>query len=169
MPGPVRIEVMHGVNLNMLGSREPEHYGTLTLDELEREIEGFAGELGVETRFFHSNFEGEYVEHLHNLGELVDAVVLNPGAWTHYAWSIHDALLTAGLPAVEVHLSDLRAREPWRQLSVIESLCIASFSGEGPQGYRNALARLRDHLSGGADRGEGGGGADHSAGGGFAA
>ncbi|HEX5308269.1 MAG TPA: type II 3-dehydroquinate dehydratase [Solirubrobacteraceae bacterium] len=150
MAATVRIEVMHGVNLNMLGKREPEHYGTLTLDELEREIEGFAAELGVETRFFRSNFEGEYVEHLHNLGELVDAVVLNPGAWTHYAWAIHDALLTAGLPAAEVHLSDLRAREPWRQLSVIEGACIASFSGEGPQGYRRALERLREHLDGGA-------------------
>ena len=153
MAGTVRIEVMHGVNLNMLGKREPEHYGTLTLDELEREIEGFASELGVETRFFRSNFEGEYVEHLHNLGELVDGVVLNPGAWTHYAWAIHDALLTAGLPAVEVHLSDVRARESWRRLSVIEDLCIASFSGEGPQGYRSALARLRDHLN--ADPGAG--------------
>jgi 3-dehydroquinate dehydratase II len=153
VPGPVRIEVMHGVNLNMLGRREPEHYGTVTLDELERQIEGFAGELGVETRFFRSNFEGEYVEHLHNLGELVDAVVLNPGAWTHYAWSIHDALLTSGLPAVEVHLSDLRAREPWRQLSVIHDVCVASFTGEGPQGYRRALERLREHLGAGAGAG----------------
>jgi 3-dehydroquinate dehydratase-2 len=156
---------MHGVNLNMLGRREPEHYGTLTLPELEREIEGFAAELGVEVRFFRSNFEGEYVEHLHNLGELVDAVVLNPGAWTHYAWAIHDALLTAGLPAVEVHLSDLRAREPWRQLSVIESLCIASFTGEGPQGYRHALERLRDHLGGGVGaEGAGGSAGDGGAG-----
>lgn len=150
MPGPVRIEVMHGVNLDMLGRREPEHYGTLTLDELEREIEGFAVELAVETRFFRSNFEGEYVEHLHNLDELVDAVVLNPGAWTHYAWAIHDAVLCSSLPAVEVHLSDLRQREPWRQLSVIESVCLASFVGEGPQGYRQALRHLRDHLGDGA-------------------
>ena len=101
-------------------------------------------------RFFRTNFEGEYVEHLHNLGELVDAVVLNPGAWTHYAWAIHDALLTAGLPAVEVHLSDLRSREPWRQLSVIESICIASSKGEGPNGYRRALELLRDRLGAGA-------------------
>jgi 3-dehydroquinate dehydratase-2 len=160
MPGPVRIEVMHGVNLNMLGRREPEHYGTITLDQLEREIEGFAGELGVETRFFRSNFEGEYVEHLHNLGELVDGVVLNPGAWTHYAWAIHDALLSASLPAVEVHLSDLRRREPWRQLSVIEDVCIATFVGEGVQGYRRALERLREHLAGdGSTGGRGGGSA----------
>ena len=69
----------------------------------------------METRFFHTNFEGEYVEHLHNLGELVDGVILNPGAWTHYSWAIHDALATAALPAVEVHLSDVKAREPWRR------------------------------------------------------
>jgi 3-dehydroquinate dehydratase-2 len=149
MPGPFRIEVMHGVNLNMLGRREPEHYGTLTLDELERRIEGFAGELGVEARFFHTNFEGEYVEHLHNLDELVDAVVLNPGAWTHYAWAIHDALATAGLPAAEVHLSSVKERESWRTLSVVEDLCVASFCGQGPEGYRLALARLRDELRGG--------------------
>jgi 3-dehydroquinate dehydratase-2 len=149
MSGPVRIEVMHGVNLNMLGRREPEHYGTLTLDELEREIEGFAAQLGVETRFFRTNFEGEFVEHLHNLDELVDGVVLNPGAWTHYAWAIHDALLCASLPAVEVHLSDPHARERWRRLSVIEDICVARFAGEGPAGYRHALEHLRDRLGGG--------------------
>ncbi len=150
MPAAFRIEVMHGVNLNMLGRREPEHYGTLTLDELERQVEGFAEELGLETRFFHTNFEGEYVEHLHNLDELVDAVILNPGAWTHYSWAIHDALATAALPAVEVHLSNVKAREPWRAVSVIEDLCIGSVLGQGVDGYRVALARLRDEL-GGAD------------------
>jgi 3-dehydroquinate dehydratase-2 len=139
---------MHGVNLDMLGKREPEHYGTLTLDELERQIEGFAAEIGVEARFFRTNFEGEYVEHLHNLGELVDAVVLNPGAWTHYSWAIHDALATATLPAVEVHLSDVKARESWRQVSVIEDLCVTSVAGKGIEGYRLALTRLRDELSG---------------------
>jgi 3-dehydroquinate dehydratase II len=148
MPGPLRIEVMHGVNLNMLGRREPEHYGTLTLDELERQIEAFADELGLETRFFRTNFEGEYVERLHNLGELVDAVVLNPGAWTHYSWAIHDALATAALPAVEVHLSNVKAREPWRALSVIEDLCVSSIAGKGIEGYRLALARLRDEFGG---------------------
>lgn len=154
MSGPIRIEVMHGVNLDMLGKREPEHYGTLTLEQLEREIEGLAGELGVETRFFHSNFEGEYVEHLHGLrnltgtDELVDGIVLNPGAWTHYSWAIHDALATAGLPAVEVHMSDVKAREAWRALSVIEDLCVMSVSGKGIEGYRLALERLREELGG---------------------
>jgi 3-dehydroquinate dehydratase II len=146
MAAAFRIEVMHGVNLDMLGRREPEHYGTLTLDELERQVEGFAAELDLETRFFRTNFEGEYVEHLHNLGELVDAVILNPGAWTHYSWAIHDALATAALPAIEVHLSNVKAREPWRALSVIEDLCVASFLGQGIEGYRAALARLREEL-----------------------
>lgn len=148
MTGLVRVEVMHGVNLDMLGKREPEHYGTLTLDELERQIDGFASELDVEARFFHTNFEGEYVEHLHGLRELVDGIVLNPGAWTHYSWAIHDALASAALPAVEVHLSDVRAREPWRQLSVIEDLCVMSVSGKGIEGYRLALERLREELGG---------------------
>jgi 3-dehydroquinate dehydratase-2 len=148
MPGMFRIEVMHGVNLDMLGRREPEHYGTLTLDELERQIEAFASEIGVETRFFRTNFEGEYVEHLHGLRELVDAVVLNPGAWTHYSWAIHDALAVAALPAAEVHLSDVKAREPWRQVSVIEDLCLTSVAGQGIEGYRQALARLHAELGG---------------------
>jgi 3-dehydroquinate dehydratase II len=142
MPGAIRIEVMHGVNLDVLGRREPEHYGTLTLDELERQIQGFAEEAGVETRFFRTNFEGEYVEHLHRLRELVDGVILNPGAWTHYSWAIHDALAVAGVPAVEVHLSDVKAREQWRRVSVIEDLCVASFAGKGPEGYRLALRSL---------------------------
>jgi 3-dehydroquinate dehydratase-2 len=146
MSGLFRIEVMHGVNLDMLGKREPEHYGTLTLDELERQIASFAREVGVEARFFHTNFEGEYVEHLHGLRELVDGVILNPGAWTHYSWAIHDALAIAALPAIEVHLSDVKAREPWRRLSVIEDLCLTSVAGQGVEGYRLALTRLREAL-----------------------
>jgi 3-dehydroquinate dehydratase-2 len=149
MAGPLRIEVMHGVNLDMLGKREPEHYGTLTLDELEHQIQGFASELGIETHFFRTNFEGEYVEHLHGLRERVEGIVLNPGAWTHYSWAIHDALATAALPAVEVHLSDVKAREPWRRLSVIEDLCVMSVSGKGIEGYRLALGRLREECGDG--------------------
>lgn len=144
--GGYRIEVLHGVNFDMLGQREPEHYGTLTLDQLERQIEGFGVELGLEIRFFVTNSEGEYVERLHAVRDLVDGLVLNPGAWTHYAWAIHDALAIAGLPAVEVHLSDVRSREPWRQLSVISDLCFATVSGLGPEGYREALSRLRREL-----------------------
>ena len=141
-----RVEVMHGVNLDQLGSRDPRLYGTLTLPELQRQVEDDAQDLGIAVRFFQSNYEGAFVEHLHSLRDRADAVVLNPGAWTHYAYSIHDALEVTGLPAVEVHLSDVEAREPWRRVSVIRPLCLASFSGQGADGYREALQRLREEL-----------------------
>jgi 3-dehydroquinate dehydratase-2 len=141
-----RVEVMHGVNLDMLGRRDPEHYGTLTLDELEVKIKRFAYELGLDTRFFNTNHEGEFVEHLHRLPGLADATLLNPGAWTHYSYAIRDALEIAGLPAVEVHLSDVGAREEWRRHSVLEGLVIGAVSGEGPEGYRKALEMLKEAL-----------------------
>jgi 3-dehydroquinate dehydratase II len=143
-----RIVVMHGVNLDMLGRRDPAHYGTLTLAELELRVEQFASELGLRARFFQTNAEVELVELLHRVGEEADGIILNPGAWTHYAWAIHDALEVAALPTVEVHLSDIKAREPWRRVSVIEDLCIASISGRGVDGYRLALERLRAALDG---------------------
>ena len=139
---------MHGVNLDQLGRRDPTHYGTLTLAELERQIGDAAGELGLEVRFFQTNHEGEFVEHLHRLRGLTDAIVLNPGAWTHYSYAIRDALELTGLPAVEVHLSDVDAREPWRRQSVITELCVARVAGKGLDGYREALERLRAELAG---------------------
>jgi 3-dehydroquinate dehydratase II len=142
-----RVEVMHGVNLDQLGRRDPTHYGKLTLEELEVSIGGAARELGLEVRFFQSNHEGKFVEHLHRLEGLADAIVLNPGAWTHYSYAIRDALELTGLPAVEVHLSDVDSREPWRRQSVIAELCIARVAGKGPAGYRAALERLRAELS----------------------
>jgi 3-dehydroquinate dehydratase II len=148
MPGGDRIEVMHGVNLDQLGRRDPALYGGLSLDELEERIAGFAGELGLQVTFFRTNSEGEFVEHLHRLEDLADGIVLNPGAWTHYAWAIHDALEIAALPAVEVHLSDVQAREEWRRVSVVRDLCLATVSGRGPDGYRDALERLKQELAG---------------------
>jgi 3-dehydroquinate dehydratase II len=142
-----RIEVMHGVNLDQLGRRDPEQYGTLTLDELELQIRTAADELGLEARFFRTNHEGEFVERLHRVDGLADGLVLNPGAWTHYSYAIRDALELARLPAVEVHLSDVDAREPWRRQSVIRELCIARVAGKGPDGYRDALEYLRKELS----------------------
>ena len=141
-----RIEVLHGVNLDMLGQRDPLHYGTLTLAELDAQICAWAIEVGLEASFFQTNAESEYVERLHSLRGQVDGAILNPGSWTHYAYAIHDALELSGLPAVEVHLSDVHAREPWRRLSVIGELCLATFSGKGSEGYRLALARLREEL-----------------------
>ena len=139
-----RVEVLHGVNLDQLGRREAEHYGTLTLPELEARIGAYAGEVGLDVAFFQTNHEGAYVERLH--ATHADGLILNPGAWTHYAWAIHDALKLTGRPAVEVHLSDVAAREPWRAVSVVRDLCLATVSGRGPEGYREALARLEDAL-----------------------
>jgi 3-dehydroquinate dehydratase II len=142
-----RIAVMHGVNLDQLGRRDAALYGSLTLAQLERQIGQQADELRLSTSFFHTNHEGEFVEHLHSLRDgRADAILLNPGAWTHYAWAIRDALEIAGLPAVEIHLSDVGARESWRRVSVIGELCFATVSGHGPEGYRQALEQLRERL-----------------------
>jgi 3-dehydroquinate dehydratase-2 len=141
-----RVEVMHGVNLDQLGRRDPAHYGGATLEELEMRIARTAADLGLDARFFHTNHEGEFIEHLHRLEGLADAIVLNPGAWTHYSYAIRDALELTRLPAVEVHLSDVDAREPWRRQSVIRDLCLARVAGKGPAGYREALEVLRGAL-----------------------
>jgi 3-dehydroquinate dehydratase-2 len=145
-----RIEVMHGVNLDQLGRRDPLLYGTLTLPELEAQVAEQGRELGLQTRFFQSNYEGAFVEHLHALRGEADAVLLNPGSWTHYAWAIRDALEIAALPALEMHLSDIENREPWRRFSVIRELCFATISGRGPAGYGEALGQLREHLERGS-------------------
>jgi 3-dehydroquinate dehydratase-2 len=141
-----RVEVIHGVNLDMLGRRDPAHYGTLTLTELELRVAEFARELGLVARFFHTNSEAELVEHLHRLEGLSDAIVLNAGAWTHYAWALRDALEIAALPTVEIHLSDVEKREEWRRHSVFRDLCVAVVSGMGLEGYREALVRLKEEL-----------------------
>jgi 3-dehydroquinate dehydratase-2 len=141
-----RVSVMHGVNLDTLGRRPAAHYGDLTLSKLEIRIDAWARELGLETRFFQTNHEGEFVEELHKAPDHSDALVLNPGAWTHYAWAIRDALEVAGLPAVEIHLSDVQAREEWRRVSVIGDLCFTTISGKGVDGYREALAAVKREL-----------------------
>ena len=141
-----RVEVMHGVNLDQLERRPPAHYGSLSLPELERLIEGYASELELMPRFFQTNHEGDFVEHLHRLEGMVDGIVLNPGAWTHYSYAIRDALELTGLPAVEVHLSDIENREGWRAHSVISDLAVGRVTGKGPEGYRDALALLRGEL-----------------------
>jgi 3-dehydroquinate dehydratase-2 len=141
-----RVEVMHGVNLDQLGRRPAAVYGELTYDRLEQAIDEYARKLGLRARFFQTNAEAEFVEHLHRLEGLADAIVMNPGAWTHYAWAIRDALEIAALPTVEVHLSDVSNREEWRKLSVVRDLCLASVSGQGVEGYGVALERLKEEL-----------------------
>lgn len=141
-----RVEVMHGVNLDTLGRRDPEVYGTLTLPELEVRIKRFAAELGLEATFSQTNHEGAFCEALHGAAEIADGLLLNPGAWTHYSWAIRDALQVARLPAVEVHLSAIDEREEWRRQSVIRDLCVGTVQGRGVEGYRDALTLLKTSL-----------------------
>ena len=142
-----RVAVLHGVNLDALDRRPAELYGGLTFTELEFRVEQFAGELDLDVRFFQSNHEGAYVEELHRAPDYADALLLNPGAWTHYAWSLRDALEVSGLPAVEVHLSAVEQREPFRRVSVFEGATLAKVSGRGVDGYREALGILRERLA----------------------
>jgi 3-dehydroquinate dehydratase-2 len=138
-----RIAVLHGVNLDALDRRPAHHYGDLTFTQLEQRIGGYARELDLTVSFFQSNFEGAFVEELHRVPEYADGVVLNPGAWTHYAWALRDAVEIAGLPAIEVHLSDVDTREAWRHLSVLEDVRAGKVSGQGVEGYREALSMLK--------------------------
>ncbi len=141
-----RVEVLHGVNLDVLGRRSREHYGGITLTELEVQVQQFARDLGLDVAFSQTNHEGEYCELVHRAGENADGLILNPGAWTHYSYAIRDALEVAALPAVEVHLSAIDEREEWRRVSVIRDLCIGSVQGKGVDGYREALTMLNDAL-----------------------
>ena len=141
-----RIEVMHGVNFDVLGRREAAHYGGLTLPDVEVRVKRFARDLALEVSFSQTNHEGEFCEYLHRAAESADGLVLNPGAWTHYSWAIHDALEVSALPAVEVHLSEVDQREEWRRLSVIRDLCVGCVQGKGVDGYRDALEMLKEAL-----------------------
>jgi len=145
-----RVAVMHGVNFDILERRDRSIYGGLSLPQLEAQIDGWARDLGLEPIFFQTNAEGEFVEYLHRLPDIADAALINAGAWTHYSRAIADALDVARLPAVEVHLSDVEAREDWRRVSVFDGLVVAKISGKGPDGYRDALAVLARELGVGA-------------------
>ncbi|CAN5714319.1 MAG: 3-dehydroquinate dehydratase [Thermoleophilaceae bacterium] len=143
-----RVEVLHGVNLDTLGRRDPALYGSFTLAELEARVKGFGDELDLETSFAQTNHEGEYCELVHRAGESAHGLVLNPGAWTHYSYAIRDALEVAALPAVEVHISRVDDREEWRRRSVIADLCVGRVQGRGVDGYREALEILHGTLGG---------------------
>ena len=141
-----RVEIMHGANLDVLGRRDPEQYGSFTLAELEHRIRRWARELDLDVRFFQTNHEGEFIEHLHRLPEMADAVVVNAGSWTHYSWAIRDALELAKLPAVEVHISDVMSREKWRHFSVFDGLVLRAISGKAQDGYHEALELIATEL-----------------------
>jgi 3-dehydroquinate dehydratase-2 len=142
-----RVAVLHGINLGALERRPAQHYGGLTFTQLEQRIGRFARELDLQTSFFHTNHEGEFVEELHKASDYADGLILNPGAWTHYAWSLRDALEISGLPAVEVHLSDVDSREAWRHVSVLEDVRFGKVSGKGVDGYQEALVLLKESFA----------------------
>jgi 3-dehydroquinate dehydratase II len=144
-----RVAVLHGVNFDVLERRDATIYGGLSLRELEKRISDCARELELEPIFFQTNSEGEFCEYLHRSIDLADSAIVNAGAWTHYSRAIADALELTRLPAVEVHLSDVEARDDWRKLSVFDGLVLAKVSGKGPDGYREALELLAGEL--GAD------------------
>ncbi len=141
-----RVAVMHGPNLDQLGKRDPEHYGELSLAGLERQVQTWARELGLEPIFFQSNHEGEFIEFLHRAPEAADALIVNSGAWSHYSWAIRDAVELTGLPAIEVHLSDISKREEFRKVSVFEGIVIEKIYGLKEQGYKRALETLAERL-----------------------
>jgi 3-dehydroquinate dehydratase-2 len=135
--------LLHGVNLDMLGRRDPEHYGSLTLAELEAQVSRRGAELGFEVRCYQTNHEGDLIEKIHEIAsEGAAAVIVNPGAWTHYSYALRDALELVSAPVAEVHLSDVEHREEWRGRSVIADVVQVRVSGKGPEGYLEALATL---------------------------
>jgi 3-dehydroquinate dehydratase-2 len=142
----VRVLVLHGPNLNLLGVREPDVYGHITLDDIDGALAVRADELGVDVSFFQSNHEGAIIDRLHEARGTCDGVVLNPGAYTHYSYAIRDAIAGIGLPVIEVHLSDISAREEFRAISVTAPVCIGQVAGGGLRSYIDGLDLLVRHL-----------------------
>lgn len=138
----MRVLVLNGVNLDMLGRRDPKHYGRISLLELESKVYDWARELELSVRCRQTNDEGEFVAWCHDALGWADGVIVNPGAWTHYSWAIHDALELLEAPVIEVHLSNVEEREEWRRHSVVADLAAKRIMGKGPDGYREALEYL---------------------------
>jgi len=139
--------VLHGPNLNLLGERKPEIYGSLTLDELNQRIRALAEELGLDVEFFQSNHEGALIDFLHENRHRADGIIINAGALTHTSYALRDALEAVSRPAVEVHLSDIHNREPFRRVSVLSAVCLQQICGKGAGSYLEGLYVLSRHFS----------------------
>ncbi len=146
MADPLQILVIHGPNLNLLGTREPEIYGSASLDEINAELTTVAKDCGVEVEFFQSNHEGAIIDRVQEAPSFADGILINPGGLSHSSISLRDALVAAGLPVVEVHLSNIFAREAFRHHSFVSEVAVGVISGFGRAGYRYALQALVDHL-----------------------
>ena len=142
----MNIMVINGPNLNMLGKRETRHYGADTLESIEQTLTGKGKTLGCALIFFQSNHEGGIIDFIQEKTGAADGILINPGALTHYGYSLHDALADSGLPMVEVHLSDIQAREEWRKISVISDIVIKQISGLKTQSYLVGLEALAEHI-----------------------
>ncbi|HEY4883717.1 MAG TPA: type II 3-dehydroquinate dehydratase [Myxococcales bacterium] len=138
----MNILLLNGPNLNLLGEREPEIYGTTTLAELEQMVQARGQALGHTVRALQSNHEGALIDELHQSRHWADGVIFNPGAFTHYSYALRDAIAATKLRVVEVHLSDITRREPWRRVSVLEEVCAHRVVGKGTAGYLEALEWL---------------------------
>ncbi len=143
---PVRFLVINGPNLNMLGRRDPEHYGGETLESIEKLLNTKAQELDCELAFFQSNHEGALIDFIQKETPHSDGILINPGALTHYGYSLRDALTDSGLPVVEVHLSNIQDREPWRRVSVIADIAIEQIAGFKSESYSRGLVALTNYI-----------------------
>lgn len=142
----MKIFVINGVNMNMLGIREPEKYGSMTLKDLEKFLYAYSFELGVDIEMFQSNHEGEIVEKIHSSYKTADGIIINPGAYTHTSVAIRDAIAAVGIPTVEIHMTNIHSREDFRHKSLIAPVCIAQISGFGFESYKLGLNGLVDFL-----------------------
>jgi 3-dehydroquinate dehydratase II len=142
----LKILVVHGPNLNLLGEREPEVYGSMTLDDVNQKITGHAAQLDVVVDFFQSNHEGAIIDYLHEHRHNANGILINPGALTHYSYAVRDAISGVQLPTVEAHLSDIYSREAFRSESVTKDVCLVQISGKGVNSYLEGLTVLVEHI-----------------------
>ena len=142
----MKILVINGVNMNMLGFREPEKYGSMTLKDLEKDLYAYSFDLGVDIETFQSNFEGEIVEKIHSAGKTFDGIVINAGAYTHTSVAIRDAIASVNIPAVEVHMTNIYKREEFRHNSYLAPVCVGQISGFGANSYKLGLKAVVDFL-----------------------